>query len=320
MSTQTQQHPDWEKENSLTSPLDRDRKNTWRPEQGVASLTEPEVKEAMESLNNTAFVRKFPRVDRTYADPPVPMQNIGLVSFTPAKGATPNENGVFGFAKLRGNYSTNIEADQRAEFLIRNVDSYHQIYHTYVGRPFPITFSSDYSAETSEVDIRRETTKAVSSNIKKQKDEDQKTVREMKEREEKLVAESQKARGDDGVGDPDIDPYDEYITQCVKKAQLSWTFIEHLKKLKEVRDIIIKTREVIEKMDEKHPDFKEKYFEKYMEARKNAGLDEKVRETQDNFIMYMVEDVVLPTIDTEEVLPELKDKKKMKTVEEISED
>ena len=298
MSTQIQQHPDWEKENSLTSPLDRDRKNTWRPEQGVASLTEPEVKEAMESLNNTAFVRKFPRVDRTYADPPVPMQNIGLVSFTPAKGATPNENGVFGFAKLRGNYSTNIEADQRAEFLIRNVDSYHQIYHTYVGRPFPITFSSDYSAETSEVDIRRETTKAVSSNIKKQKDEDQKTVREMKEREEKLLAESQKARGDDGVGDPDIDPYDEYITQCVKKAQLSWTFIEHLKKLKEVRDIIIKTREVIEKMDEKHPDFKEKYFEKYMEARKNAGLDEKVRETQDNFIMYMVEDVVLPTIDT----------------------
>ena len=37
------------------------------------------------------------------------MQNIGLISFVPAKGATPNDNGVFGFAKLRGNFSTNID-------------------------------------------------------------------------------------------------------------------------------------------------------------------------------------------------------------------
>lgn len=303
MSSQTNKHCEWEKENSLTAPLDRDRENRWRPEQGARSLVEQEVSDAMKSLNNNVFYNKFPRVDRTYADPPVTMQNIGLISFTPAKGAVPNENGVFGFAKLRGNYSTSIEADQRAEFLIRNVDSYHKIYHTHVGRPFPITFSSEYSAETSEIDIRREMTKAISSNIKNQKDEEQKTAREMKEREETLLAESEKAREDDGEGDPDVDPYDEYITQSVKKAQLSWTFLEHLKKLKEVRDIIIKTRSVISKMDEEYPDFKEKYFEKYMEARRKAGLDQNVRETQDNFIMYMVEDTVIPTIDTDEVLP-----------------
>lgn len=306
---QVYQHPEWEKENSLTASQDRDRENRWRPEQGAAALTESEVKDAMESLNNTTFVRKFPRVDRTYADPPVPMQNIGLISFTPAKGATPNENGVFGFAKLRGNYATNIEADQRAEFLIRNVDSYHQIYHTYVGRPFPITTSSEYSAETCEVDIRRETTQAVSSNIKKQKDEEQKTVRDMKEREEILLNESKKAREDDGQGEPTIDSYDEYITQRVKKAQLSWTFLEHLKKLKEVRDVIIKTRDVISKMDIEYPEYKETYFNKYMEARRNTGLDEKIRETQDNFFMYLVEDVDLPTIDTDEVIPEPKNKK-----------
>jgi hypothetical protein len=311
MSVQTQ-HPDWEKENSLTSPEDRNRENRWRPEQGAATLTEPEVNEAMKELNDTSFVRKFPRVDRTYADPPVPMQNIGLLSFTPAKGATPNKNGVYGFAKQRGSYSTPIEADQRAEFLIRNVDSYHQIYHTYVGRPFPITSSSKYSAETSEVDIRRETTSAVSSNIKKQKDTEQKTVREMKEREDELLEESAKAREDDGEGDPDVDPYDVYITQCVKKAQLSWTFLEHLKKLKEVRDIIMKSRDELAKLDEAHPDFKDKYFEKYMDARRKAGLDEKVRETQDNFIKYMVEDVVLPTIDTDEVLPNVPDPKARK--------
>ena len=303
----------WEKENSLTAPSDRDRTNKWRPEQGAPSLTEPEVNEAMKELNNIAFVSKFPRVDRTYADPPVAMQNIGLISFTPAKGATPNKNGVFGFAKLRGSYSTPVEADQRAEFIIRNVDSYHQVYHTYVGRPFPITSSSKYSAEMSEVDIRRETTNAVSGNIKKQKSEDQKTIREMKEREDALLAESTKARADDGTGDPDIDPYDEYITLNVKKAQLSWTFLEHLKKLKEVRQIIINTRDDITQLDKKHPEFQEKYFEKYMSARKATGLDETVRETQDNFIKFMVEEAYLPTIDTDDVLPEVVERPKRET-------
>lgn len=304
-----QQHPEWEKENSLTAPADRDRENRWRPEQGARALTEPEVAEAMKALNNTSFTDKFPRVDRTYADPPIPMQNIGLLSFTPAKGATPNEHGVFGFAKVRGNYATQMEADQRAEFIVRNVDSYHQIYHLYVGRPFPITSSSNYSAETSEIDIRREATKTVSSHIKQQKDEEQKEVREMKEREEKLLAESKKAREDDGVGDVEVDPYENYITLSVKKAQLSWTFLEHLKKLKEVRDIIVKTREEIAELDTEHPDFREKYFEKYMKARQDAGLDMKVRQEQDNFIMYMVEEAMIPTIDTDEVLPEIPDVK-----------
>ena len=304
MSAQ-QQHPEWEKENSLTSPSDRDLNNKWRPDQGKTVLTNEETEEAMKVLNNTDFIKKFPSVDRTYADPAIPMQNIALISFTPAKGATPNESGVFGFAKIRGTYATEVEAEQRAEFLIRNVDSYHQLYHLYVGRPFPITFSSKYSAETSEIDIRKETTKSISENIKEEKNKEQKTIKEIKEREQALLQESEKAKNDDGLKDPENDPYEEYITLCVKKAQLSWTFFEHLKKMNEVRDIIIKTRVTLAKKDEEYPDFKEKYFEKYMDARKKSGLDEKIRETQDNFLKYMVEDILIPTIDTDEVLPKI---------------
>lgn len=300
-----QQHPEWEKENSLTSPSDRDLNNKWRPDQGKPVLTNEETEEAMKVLNNTDFIKKFPSVDRTYADPAIPMQNIALISFTPAKGATPNESGVFGFAKIRGTYATEVEAEQRAEFLIRNVDSYHQLYHLYVGRPFPITFSSKYSAEMSEIDIRKETTKSISENIKEEKNKEQKTIKEIKEREQALLQESEKAKNDDGLKDPENDPYEEYITLCVKKAQLSWTFFEHLKKMNEVRDIIIKTRVILAKKDEEYPDFKEKYFEKYMDARKKSGLDEKIRETQDNFLKYMVEDILIPTIDTDEVLPKI---------------
>ena len=300
-----QQHPEWEKENSLTSPSDRDLNNKWRPDQGTPFLTNQETEQAMKVLNNTDFIKKFPSVDRTYADPPIPMQNIALISFTPAKGATPNESGVFGFAKVRGTYATEFEAEQRAEFLIRNVDSYHQLYHLYVGRPFPITASSKYSAETSEIDIRKETTKSVSENIKEQKNKEQKTIKEIKERENALLEESDKAKKDDGLKDPENDPYEEYITLSVKKAQLSWTFLEHLKKMNEVRDIILKTRALLAKKDQEYPEFKDKYFEKYMDARKKSGLDEKIRDTQDNFLKYMVEDILIPTIDTDEVLPKI---------------
>ena len=301
----TTQHPEWEKENSLTAPEDRVVENKWRPEQGAPVLSETEVEQAMKTLNITDFRDKFTKVDRTYADPPVAMQNIALISFTPAKGATPNENGVFGFAKVRGNYATAMEADQRAEFLIRNVDSYHTIYHAYVGRPFPMTFSSKYSAETSEIDIRKETTQSVSTNIKKQKLDEQKTASEINKREEEMLAESDKARKDDGTGDPDVDPYEEYITQCVKKAQLSWTFLEHLKKMDEVRGIILSTREKINKMDQDFPEFKDKYLQKYMDARKKAGLDETIRDTQDNFMKFMIQDAKIPTIDTDEILPKI---------------
>lgn len=299
-------HPDWVKENSLTAPEDRNPEKIWRPEQGAPSLTENEVEEAMKELNVKSFIEKFPRVDRTYQDPPVNGQNIFLFSFTPAKGATPNEKGVYGFAKVRGSYATPIESEQRAEYIIRNVDSFHKLFHGYVGRPFPITYSSDYSAETSEIDIRKEMTSAISSHIKEKKEEDKRIINEIKEREQKLTEESRKAQQDDGLSEVDEDPYEKYITLCVKKAQLSWNFLEHIKKLTEIRDIIIRTRKEIKSLDETYPDFRDKYFKKYMQARESSGFNDK--NIKENFLRFMVEDISIPTIDTDEVLPSIEGK------------
>lgn len=278
-------HPEWTEENSLTSPLDRKRENKWRPNQGAPSLSEEEVKNAMATLNNNDYVNKFPKVERTYADPPINLQNYGLISFVPAKGAKPNQNGVYGFAKLRGNYASEMEADERAEFLIRNVDSYHQIYHTYVGRPFPITFSSDYSAETKEIDIRRETTDSISSNIKKLKEEEKRETDDIKQREQALLDESK--------SESVVDPYEHYITLRVKKAQLLWTYQEHLKKMEEVKSIIIKTRSEIADLDTENPEFDSKYLQKYMDAREKAGIKETAEEMQNNFMKFLVEDFEL---------------------------
>jgi len=242
----------------------------------------------MKDLNVTSFVDKFPKVDRTYADPPIFNQTIGLISFVPAKDAVPNKDGVYGFVKMRGNYASELESQQRAEYLIRNVDSYHQIYHGYVGRPLPLCNDSKYSAEVSEIDIRKQIADNLSSSIKQKKMDEQQQINEIKEREEKLLQESKKE---------EIDPYDNYITLKVKKAQLSWTYLEHIKKLKEVKSIIIKTRDDIEELDKSHPDYNKTYYEKYMNARKDAGIKESEDHTKESFIKFLVEDAILPGID-----------------------
>jgi hypothetical protein len=272
------------KESSITPPEDRDKVNRWKPDQFVPPLEGDEYNEAVKELNDISITSKFSRVDRTYADPAIPLQVIGLFSFMPAKGAKPNENGIYGFAKIRGTYGTELEALQKSESIIKTVDSYNKIQHVYVGRPFPITLDSKYAAETSEIDIKKEMAKTVSQNIKDKKDEEYKTIQEIKQKEEALLEDTKKEVED---------PYDEYITQRVKLAQLSFTYLEHQKKMDEIRNIIIKTRTKINDMNIEFPDFKDSYYKKYMDAREQAGIKESEADTQANFIKYLVEDAPL---------------------------
>lgn len=282
------------KETALTAPSDRNRNIPYKTTPSLPPLNENETKAAMDELNVTSYVKRFPNIERRYADPAVDLQKIGLISFVPAKGATPNEKGVFGFAKLRGNFATELEANERAEYLIRNIDSYHQIYHTYVGRPFPITLSSDYSKEVSKVDLRKEMTKDISYDVKTKREKEEQDIEDIKRREQELLSEAK--RKEENPDDPEL-VLDEYITLRVKKAQLTWTYIETEKKMKEMVTILAKTRKDIEEMEEKNPENKEKYFEKYMNSREKAGLD--LATHKDNFIKYMVEDFDLPAVDEE---------------------
>ena len=46
-------------------------------------------------------------------------------------------------------------------------------------------------------------------------------------------------------------------------------------------------------MDEEHPDYNDTYFEKYRQARVDAGLEETTEESSQNFMKYLVQDVEL---------------------------
>jgi hypothetical protein len=265
-------------QSSLTSPLDKNETDPKSYKLGAPQLTDDETVAAMNELNVKDFVNKFPRIEKFYADPKYENQVHCLVSFFPSKGAKPDEDGVYGMLKVRGTFATQDEADLKAEYLIRNVDSFHSIYHTYVGRPFQLAATKKYIVETKEVDIKKKIVETTSDEVRKRREEENKTMEEIKEREKELLKD---------VAQTEIDPYDRYVELMVKKAQLTWTYNETQKKMNDMKNNIIKARAELSSLREKDEDYHAKFYSRYMDARKTAGLPD----DDNSFIKYMADDL-----------------------------
>lgn len=268
-------------ESSLTTPSDRDLVNRIKFDRNIPPLSDEELKHAMKDLNNKTYL--YRRTDRRYIDPALPMQSIGLFSFIPSKTAIPDKNGFYGFIKLRGNYATGTDADDRSEYIIRNHDSYHQIFHAPIGQPVPCTESSKHSGDTREIDVSKSVKESISSSIKRKKMEDKNKIDEIREQENKLL--------DDTNEDVENDPLDTYITHKVKLAQLSWSYIDTIKKCEEMKNIILKTRKEIASMDQ-DSDYNKQYMEKYKRTTNN--MTEQNNGDGDNFVQYLNKDAKLP--------------------------
>jgi hypothetical protein len=259
---------------SLTSPSDKSGK--FQPVK--VTFSEDEVQEAKSVLQKDI---RFTQVEQHFADPPQFGQKICLVSFIPSKGAKPDKDNIYGMMKVRGIYATEDEANERAEFLIRNVDSYHEIYHCHVGRPFPITTSEAFSDEIKTIDIKQKTTDIISEDILTQKKNDRQQVEEIKQKEKALLEESKRAQKNEPA-----DPFETYITEQVKRAQLIWTYVETRKKMATMKENIEKASSTIKEFDVDNPDFYEKYKKRYYEARKEAGLPEEDG-NENSFIKFL---------------------------------
>ena len=274
---------------SLQSPLDRKETSLYTPKQ-VTPLTDQETGEALKVLSKNIT---FTQTDRYYADPMLPNQKIVLVSFIPSSGARPDRDNIYGMMKVRGVFGTEEEANERAEFLIRNVDSYHDIYHAYVGRPFPVTSSEGYSHEVKKIDIRKKTTEVISDDILQKKTNEQREVEEMRDREKQLLDESKAA-----AAGKERDPFDVYITEQVKRAQLMWTYRETMVKVRQMEKTFEACTSTLSELNVAHPEFVEQYKEKYMKARREAGIPD----TDDSFLQFLGTDLTtgidnLPIID-----------------------
>ena len=249
---------------SLTAPADRgDTK--FRIGAAEASMTDQEADAAVSALVDLSFTAKFRKFERSYVDPEIGSQRFGLISFVPARGATPDKDGVYGMAKLRGNYGTEVEAAVNAARLIKETDSYHKIFTAYVGRPFPITNDEKYCKETEEVDIQNKTKEIISEDVKEKRQQQKKDMEDVKAREKRLIDQQQNPEYEE-------EPFEKYMMLNTKKAQLSFTYEETMQKMIKVKASIISSREEILKMEEENPGFKGELFENFKAARAQSGI------------------------------------------------
>lgn len=269
---------------SLTSPGYIEKKDMKKlvPTVSKPPLTQEQTKSALTDLVTVDVLNNYPKLERAYVDPALTNQVYCLHSFVPSVGAKPDKDGIYGMIKFRGSFATAQDSFRRAEFLIKNVDSYHKIYTGFVGRPFPATVSDKYSKDKKKVDLKKDIQDITSKNILKHKRDERKDVQDIKNREKNLLDRQKR--------NADLDPFEQYITNHVKKAQLIWTYKQTEKKFAEMKDIIIETRQKIEEANKKHPEFIKKYKAKYLKARKEAGL-----KSEDNtFMQYLNSDAKLP--------------------------
>lgn len=267
-------HPEWSQQSSLTAPADIDRTQL-RPDPHVV-LTKEEIALALKENVVPDFIKKFPALDKYYADPIYSGQIYGLHSFTPAKGATPDKDGVYGMIKSRGTFQSLDELEKREEQIIKDIDSFHKLYVSYVGRPFPLSFNPKYIAETKEVDVKKKVATVESEHLKQIKEAERKEIEEVKERERKLLEEAEKPE----------DPDEKYTVLQVKRAQLIWTYLETGKKMDKMKESIIKARKEIADMDKESEEYKKGYMEKYMKARRESHLPD----SDESFMKYMMAD------------------------------
>lgn len=241
-------------------------------------LSKEETQEAHAELTQPRFISlNFPRTRKQRADPEIANQKIALVSFIPSSGATPDKDGCFGVAKVRGCFSSVDEADEWSQNLIRNYDSYSSIDFVPVGRDFPIMKdNSVYVTETREVDLRNVIDKTTKEFVEKKRQEEKKEIEEIQERQKKLSEAPKKE-------EENKDDIEYYIQLRVKKATALMRQEEASKVMSQCKKINEKTNSILTEIEEKHPEFAEQYLEKYQNALKESGIDA----SQNPLIKYM---------------------------------
>jgi hypothetical protein len=238
------------------------------PDPSRYSLNNDQLSQEMSRLVTKDFTKlEFTRTRKFNIDPPLDHQRIGLGSFIPAKGAMPDKDGCYGIFKLRGNFGTELEADRWSERIIRDYDNFAEIDYVYVGHYFPLMDSNEiYTRSTREIDIRKLTNDTYKDAVRQKEMEEQKQIREIEERQRKLLDKSNEEEKDKSFTDLEY-----YIQIRVKKANALYVIDEAQKKITEAQAVVDKVSVEISEIDNLHPTYKEEFFTRYEAAIKATG-------------------------------------------------
>lgn len=217
----------------------------------VPPLTNEEAKIAVQTLVDDELTLQFPRVERSRTDPPIPGQNIVNISFYPAKNATPDENQIYGWMKIRGAFPTKEAATAHADLLIRTVDSFALIRQAYVGYPFPCTNERKFTKDVHEINVNMST--AISEDVKQKMQSEIEQRNELKERERQIRERAEMPE----------EPLDTYTTLHVTKSKA-------LMNKEMAEKVLEETRVKIRAMDREYPEFQKLYMDRFNSAKQET--------------------------------------------------
>lgn len=278
--------------------------SSYKVKQEKIVIPEEHMQEAFDTLNKTGFVRKWPSVERFVTDPKFEQQKFCLHSFVPSAGAKPDSDGIYGFFKCRGTFPTIDTMNQRAETVIREIDSHHELYHGLVGAPLPFSLNPDYCEETEDIDIKNKAVETVSNSVADSREKDRRTIKELKQREQQLLedtnmvfdsktksnrpmnekelAEKEKKMSSEDRAEKELD---DYIAARVKRATYLFTLVETKKKTDKIKKNFENVDAALKDIDAANPQLLEKYLDKYKKERERVGLED-----NNTFIEYLVKD------------------------------
>jgi hypothetical protein len=246
---------------ALSLLIDYLRTNSeWKPLK-AKPLCEEELEHAFTDL----YVRKYIKGDRKFKDPEIRGQNYALFSFTPSSTAQPDQNGLYGFIKVRGTFNRVEEAEEKSKELIQYFSA-NQIFVCETGSPVPLQKQLKENVVEVENPHKDENSLKFQDLIKEQGLKEKQQIEEIKQREEELRRDVQK------------DPKDKSNTQIYielnhKRATAAYLYNQHKQKLEETKNVVISARKQIAEMDEKYPELKDKYIEHYRETCAKTGID-----------------------------------------------
>ena len=278
--------------------------STYKVKQEKIEIPEEHMQEAFDTLNKTGFIRKWPSIERFVTDPVFEQQKYCLHSFVPAAGAKPDPDGVYGFFKCRGTFPTPVAMNQRAETIIREVDSHHELFHGLVGAPLPFTLNPDYCETTEDIDLKSKAVETVSNSVKEARERDRRVMKDLKQREKELLEDTnmvfdKKTRSNRPMTEEELaeketkktveelaeKELDDYIAARVKRATYLFTLVETKKKTDKIKENFMAVDTALKEIDDSNPELMSKYLAKYKKERERVGLSD-----DNTFIEYLVKD------------------------------
>lgn len=207
----------------------------------------------------------YPKIVRSYVDPPLSGQNYANVSMMFFDNPQPTKGGklLYGFGKVSGAFSTEEGASDSATSLIRNVNSHNHIFVVPVGHLFPLTNDESYAKAVQDVTEDQENDKRTEEVIKKAHNEEEKIKRQLREREDELKNDNY----------DDVESLNYYTKQKVSRMELSRYITSGEKKMKDLRKKLkAKDKEIVQ-LSNRHENYQNEWVSRYNEERVRAGLD-----------------------------------------------